>query len=97
MPRKAPTKSDFIRSMGEAKPVDIVKAAAAKGIKLTPSFVYAIRAMDKKRNGKAGTKRAHKTEHNTGGVEATIRKLAWEHGLLAVEAAVKAVRAQAEL
>ena len=52
---KPVNKSDFIRSMPTAHANDVVKAAAKSGIKLSPSFVYAIRAMDKKRKGPAGT------------------------------------------
>src|SRR4051812_7091827 len=51
---KPMSKSDFIRSMSHAHANDVVKAAARRGIALTPSFVYAIRAMDKKRTGPVG-------------------------------------------
>jgi hypothetical protein len=56
MPKPQPkiNKSNFIRSMPDAHANDVVKAAAAKGIKLDPSFVYAIRAQDKQRTGPVG-------------------------------------------
>lgn len=44
------TKSDFIRKFSLSTPAsDIVTKAKGVNLKLTPSFVYAIRAMDKKR------------------------------------------------
>ena len=72
MPKTSASKSDFIRSMPTAHAKDVVKAAAEKGIKFAPSFVYAIRATDKKRNGapmgkpgrKPGQKRGPKPKAN---------------------------------
>jgi hypothetical protein len=55
------TKSDFIRKFSATTAAsDIVTKAKAVNLKLTPSFVYAIRAMDKKRQG-ARAKKASAT------------------------------------
>ena len=67
MPKTTVTKSDFIRSMPAAHAKDVVKAGAAKGIKFAPSFVYAIRAMDKKRNGAPMGKPGRKARGGTPG------------------------------
>lgn len=53
------TKSDFIRKFSATTAAsDIVTKAKAVNLKLTPSFVYAIRAMDKKRQGAKAKKSA---------------------------------------
>src|SRR5688572_9754402 len=55
---KPMTKSDFIRKFSASTPAsEIVSKAKGANLKLTPSFVYAIRAMDKKRKGGSGAKR----------------------------------------
>ena len=53
------TKSDFIRKFSVTTPAsEIVTKAKGANLKLTPSFVYAIRAMDKKRKGGKAAKAA---------------------------------------
>jgi len=89
--------------MPSAKAGDVVKAAAAKGLKLKAGLVYAVRAADKARKGKPkskpGRKPGPKPKSAGGGsdVDQTIRRLALTHGLLAVEAAIERLRADAGL
>jgi hypothetical protein len=53
------TKSDFIRKFSFDTPAgEIVSKAKAFNLKLNPSFVHAIRAMDKKRNRAPGMAKA---------------------------------------
>ncbi len=51
--RKFGEKSELIRSMPNATVAEVVAAAAAKGIKLTPNHVYNVRSSEKKNGGKA--------------------------------------------
>jgi hypothetical protein len=92
-------KSAFVRTMPSAKPADVVAAAKAKGIKLTASLVYAVRstAKTKKTKDKPGRKSGPKPNAASvdgGSVDQIIHRLAWTHGLAAVEASIKKLRAE---
>lgn len=52
--KRITNKSNFIRSMGNVPAKEVVKAAAAKGIKLSEKYVYNIRAKAKASGGKPG-------------------------------------------
>lgn len=51
-----PNKSDFVRSMPNAKAGEVVAAAKAKGLTITAGLVYAVRSAGKAAKPKAGSK-----------------------------------------
>lgn len=57
---KGPNKSDFIRQHPNVSAPEVVAAAKAAGIKLSPNLVYLVRSADKRRNRAGGTKRGRK-------------------------------------
>jgi hypothetical protein len=84
---KSPTKSDFIRKFSASTSAsDIVSKAKAANLKLTPSFVYAIRAMDKKRKGgskaaKPVSAAASAAPSSAASAAKSVNKSAWVRGL----------------
>lgn len=79
------TKTDFVRSMGDAKASDIVAAAKKKGMKLSERYVYVIRSNDNARGrGSApATGRGGRGRRAGGDAEAQLRQAIGEIGLTA--------------
>jgi hypothetical protein len=79
------TKTDFVRSMGDAKASDIVAAAKKKGMKLSERYVYVIRSNDnaRGRGGAALGGRGGPGRRAAGGAEAQLRQAIAAIGLSA--------------
>lgn len=79
------TKTDFVRSMGDAKASDIVAAAKKKGMTLSERYVYVIRSNDnaRGRGGSAPKLGAGRGRRATGNAEAQLRQAIAEIGLSA--------------
>jgi hypothetical protein len=105
MPKKTKpkvNKSSFVRSQPLTAPAKVVVAKAkAAGVVITEGLVYAVRAADRAKVGKAKKGKpgrpAGKTAKVIGGseLEQAIRKLAWAHGFWALEEAVERIKSQA--
>ena len=84
--RKKLNKSEFVRSMPDAKASDVVAAAKKKGITLSDRYVYVIRSADKAkaRNGlPIGRERGRGRGRSSGNAEAQLRQAIAELGLAA--------------
>jgi hypothetical protein len=79
------TKTDFVRSMGDAKASDIVAAAKKKGMKLSERYVYVIRSNDnaRGRGGAVGSGRGARGSRGGGNAEAALRQAIADIGLVA--------------
>jgi hypothetical protein len=79
------TKTDFVRSMGDAKASDIVAAAKKKGMTLSERYVYVIRSNDnaRGRGGAAPKTRGRAGRRGRGDAEAQLRQAIAEIGLSA--------------
>jgi hypothetical protein len=76
---------------------DVVKKARSEGVKLSPAQVSVARSLAAKHKAKpkAGAwrqKRSAPAPRSAGGLHDAIRKLVWEHGLTAVEAATASLK-----
>jgi hypothetical protein len=78
--RKKVNKSEFVRSMPNARASEVVAAAAKKGIKLTDRYVYVIRSADKAK-GRRGVSVGRGRGRAGGSAEAQLRQAIAEVGL----------------
>lgn len=86
--RKSPgkiNKSEFVRSMGDAKASDVVAAAKRQGIALSERYVWVIRSSDKAKARKGltvgGAGRRAQRGRASGGAESQLRHAIAELGL----------------
>ena len=88
------TKSDFIRKFSLSTPAsEIVTKAKGVSLKLTPSFVYAIRAMDKKRKRvpAVAAKPAAASAAPVASTRRTVNKSAFVRGLPSTMSAAEVI------
>jgi hypothetical protein len=81
--RKKLNKSEFVRSMPDAKASDVVAAAKKKGIKLSDRYVYVIRSSDKAKARRTGVTGPRGRRAGAGTAEAQLRHAIAELGLAA--------------
>lgn len=84
-------RSEFVRSMPNAKPAEVVEAAHRSGIKLSRGLVYAVRAADRR----ATPARAPRAARRADSVEQRFADVVLEIGLARSEALLSSVRAAA--
>ena len=94
MPRTAPNRSEFVRSMPDATVPEVVAAAAKLGLNVKAGLVYAVRAVERRKPAKQRRKPGPKPRaaRHADDVEQRIVALVVEHGLATVEASVRSAR-----
>lgn len=83
---KAGSKSDFIRSMPQARAVEVVEAAKKAGITMSTQLVYVVRTNDKSKGRGRGFVRRGSRGHGAGNAEAALRSAIAQLGLSASRA-----------